>query len=105
MPLPRARRAGSALPLQAEPPLSPFHEGEREVQARAGVRERIERAGGRFVRQFMPDQHRELFAQLPMLLVGSIDARGRPWASMLAGRPGFVASPDPATLVVTAEPA
>ena len=51
------------------PTASPFHAGEREVQTRVGVRERIERAGGRFVRQLMPDQHRELFAQLDSFIL------------------------------------
>ena len=34
--------------------------------------------------------------QLPLLVVGSLDARSRPWASMLVGEPGFVHSPDAA---------
>jgi predicted pyridoxine 5'-phosphate oxidase superfamily flavin-nucleotide-binding protein len=53
----------------------------------------------------MSDQHRELFGQLPMLLVGSVDARRRPWTSMLVGRPGFISSPDDRTLRVAAAPA
>ncbi|MDJ1159547.1 pyridoxamine 5'-phosphate oxidase family protein [Chelatococcus sp. SYSU_G07232] len=81
---------------------SPFHAGERAVQERAGVRDRVERIGRRVVRDFMPDQHRELFGELPFLIVGSLDAERRPWASILVGRPGFVASPDARTLVITA---
>jgi len=83
---------------------SVFHRGEEEAQARAGVRERIEQVGQLLLRPFMPDQHRELFAQLPMLIVGSLDDGGRPWASMLVGRPGFVSSPDARTLRVEARP-
>ncbi|AUX36254.1 MULTISPECIES: pyridoxamine 5'-phosphate oxidase family protein [Sorangium] len=83
---------------------SPYHPGEMAVQERAGVRERAEKAGRRVIRDFMPDQHRELFAKLPLLLVGSLDAQGRPWASLLVGRPGFIASPDPRTLAVNARP-
>ena len=50
----------------------------------------------------MPDQHRELFEQLPYLVIGALDERGRPFASMAVGVPGFIESPDPSTLVVHA---
>lgn len=81
-----------------------FHEGERALQARLGLAERLEQTGSRMVRDFMPDQHREFFAELPFLIVGSLDAKGRPWASILAGLPGFVQSPDPQTLAIAARP-
>jgi predicted pyridoxine 5'-phosphate oxidase superfamily flavin-nucleotide-binding protein len=84
---------------------SPFHAGEQALQARAGARKRIELAGRRVIRDFMPDQHREFFAAQPLLFVGSLDARGRPWASVLAGEPGFMSSPDARTLSVRARPA
>lgn len=83
---------------------SPWHDGERAVQARAGVAEQVERAGGRNIRSFMPDQHRAFFAQLPFLVVGSVDRAGWPWASVLSGPPGFAASPDPHTLRIAARP-
>jgi len=83
---------------------TPFHPGEIAVQERAGVRARAERMGPG-IRDFMPDQHRELFTKLPYLLVGSVDAAGQPHASLLVGRPGFVASPDALTLVIGAKPA
>lgn len=84
---------------------SPFHAGEQALQTRAGVRERAERAGRRMIRDFMPDEHRELFEKLPYVVVGSLDARDRPWASMLAGRPGFMRTPDARTLAIGARPA
>ncbi|WP_437672868.1 flavin-nucleotide-binding protein [Sorangium sp. So ce131] len=94
-----------AAPLPGWPgERSPYHPGEMAVQERAGVRERAERAGRRVIRDFMPDQHRELFAKLPFLLAGSLDAQRRPWASLLVGRPGFISSPDPRTLRVDALP-
>ena len=52
----------------------------------------------------MPDEHRDFFAELPWMLVGSVDAAGRPWASVLVGEPGFAVSPDPRTLVLAARP-
>ncbi len=81
-----------------------FHEGERAVQQRVGVRERLEQLGPRVIRDFMPDQHREFFAQLPFVIAGTVDAAGQPWASVLAAAPGFVRSPDPYTLAVQAQP-
>lgn len=86
----------------AEPP---FHAGELAAQARVGVRERMAAGGRRMIRGLMPDQHREFFAMLPFLVVGSLDRQGRPWASILSGRPGFLQSPDPRTLTVAARPA
>ena len=83
---------------------SPYHPGEQAAQTRAGVRERAERAGRRMIRDFMPDEHRELFGKLPFVVVGSVDAEGRPWASLLAGPPGFVSSPHPRRLQVAAQP-
>lgn len=96
---------GSA-PLPGWPgPDGPNHEGEAALQERAGVRTRADANGRRAVRDFMPDQHRAFFAALPFLVVGSLDAGDRPWASILAGRPGFLGSPDPRTLTIDAVPA
>jgi predicted pyridoxine 5'-phosphate oxidase superfamily flavin-nucleotide-binding protein len=60
--------------------------------------------GPRNIRGFMPDQHRRFFAQLPFLIVGSVDRQGWPWASLLAAPPGFATSPDPKMLHVAARP-
>jgi predicted pyridoxine 5'-phosphate oxidase superfamily flavin-nucleotide-binding protein len=81
---------------------SPFHPGERAVQSRVGVRDRIEDIGRRVIRDHMPDQHREFFAQQPFLLVGSLDESGQPWASVVYGPRGFAHSPDPRTLEIDA---
>src|SRR5436189_2599742 len=83
---------------------SPWHEGEKAVQRRLGVDEQIDAIGRRNIRDFMPDQHREFFAQLPFLVTGSVDRAGCPWASILCGAPGFVTSPDPRLLRIEARP-
>lgn len=83
---------------------SPFHRGEQEIQARLGVRDKLEELGRRVIRDHMPDQHAEFYATLPFLLVGTVDERGRPWASLLVGRPGFASSPDPRRLRCAARP-
>ena len=69
---------------------SPFHRGEKEIQLRLGVGDRIEQLGRRMIQAGMPDRHQEYFSQLPLLFVGTADASGRPWASVLAGLPGFL---------------
>ncbi len=79
---------------------SPFNPDELAAQAAAGGGPR----GGGGIRDFMPDQHRQFFAQLPYLFVGAIDAGGWPIASLLTGPPGFVQSPDPVTLQIAALP-
>jgi uncharacterized protein len=77
---------------------TPWHEGERILQARHGVAERMESVGQRVIRDFMPEQHRQFFEQLPFVVIGSVDGAGRPWASLLEGPPGFARSPDPRLL-------
>lgn len=83
---------------------SPFHPGEVALQTSIGVADRVEQLGKRMVRDFMPDQHREFFAQLPFLVMGAVDPQGDVWATLLSGTPGFVHSPDPRTLVLAARP-
>ncbi len=83
---------------------SPFHEGELAAQERVGVRDKIEPFARRVVRDHMPGQHREFYAQLPFVLLGTVDDKGRPWASLVAGRPGFMTSPDERSLHIGAPP-
>ncbi len=80
----------------------PFHDGEKALQHESGAFGTLSVAGPRVIRSYMPEQHRSFFAQLPWLVVGSLDAQGRPWAHALAGPPGFVQSPGPQQLVVKA---
>jgi uncharacterized protein len=80
---------------------SPFHDGERIAQERAGVRERMEVDARRGIRDYMPEQHRQFFAQLPFMVFGALDENGRPWASLRYGDPGFVSTPDEHTLRLT----
>ena len=83
---------------------SPYHAGEQAIQQRLGVRDRIESVGRRIIRNFLIDQHREFYAQLPCLFLGSVDRDGQPSASILVGAPGFAVSPDPKVLRVAARP-
>lgn len=83
---------------------SPFHAGEAAAQTRVGVRTRQEEVGRRVIRDYMPDQHRSFFEQLPLMFIGGLDAQARPWASVLTGKPGFMSSPEPRALRIAALP-
>jgi predicted pyridoxine 5'-phosphate oxidase superfamily flavin-nucleotide-binding protein len=92
----------STIPVPGSP--GPFHAGERAAQERLGVRAKLAAHGSSFIRAEMPEQHRAFFAQLPFVLVGSVDRAGQPWASVLVGPPGFIAAPDPTHLRIRARP-
>ncbi len=79
-----------------------FHEGERALQARAGVAQRMAEIGPRVIRDFMPEQHRDFFRHLPFVIAGTVAADGQPWASVLAESPGFLQSPHARQLAVRA---
>ncbi len=83
---------------------TPFHAGEVAVQQRLGIAERMRGIGQRVVRPFMPEQHRQFYPQLPFIMVGSVDAEARPWASVLVGEAGFIQSPDERRLSFAARP-
>lgn len=85
---------------------SPFHPGEVAMQNTVGVAEKMEKFGRRVIRDHMPDQHRDFYAQLPFVVLGAVDPAGNAWATLLAGKPGFLHSPDPQTLdfAVTPDP-
>jgi uncharacterized protein len=82
----------------------PWNPGERAVQERAGVRERMAEIGHRVIRDAMPEQHQAFFAELPFVVLGSVAADGAVWASILAGAPGFVRAQDPRTLAIAVRP-
>ncbi len=68
------------------------------VDMMAGVGQR------QLARTWMPDQHREFYAQLPFVVLGAVDRQGDVWATLRAGQPGFMSSPDPQTLHINLEP-
>ncbi len=83
---------------------SPFHAGEVAIQQQLGVAERMAEFGRRVVRDHMPDQHRQFYAQLPVLVVATVDDRGDPWVGLLEGAPGFATSPEPTRLALSVMP-
>jgi len=83
---------------------SPFHAGELAIQGRMGTQAQMDRQGRQMIREYLPDQFRQFFPQLPYIIVGTVDATGSPWASILIGEPGFLSSPDDRTLQIVAKP-
>jgi predicted pyridoxine 5'-phosphate oxidase superfamily flavin-nucleotide-binding protein len=79
---------------------TPFHQGELEAQARAGLSAR-----GAGIRDFMPAQHRDFFTLLPHLFAAGLDEDGWPIGTVLTGAPGFAHSPSPVSLRIDASPA
>lgn len=89
--------------LQAK--TSPWHEGELALQRSVGAVDMMAGVGQRqLARTWMPDQHREFYAQLPFVVLGAVDRQGDVWATLRAGQPGFMNSPDPQTLHIDLEP-
>lgn len=73
---------------------SPFHRGEQLIQNRLGVRNKMEQFGQRVIRNYMPEQHKQFYQQLEYILVAHVDTNGKPWASILHGKTGFIETPD-----------
>ena len=67
-----------------------FHAGERAAQARVGLDAHMAEIGNRVLMDHMPPQFGRFLEHLPLVLVGSTDATGQPWASVWAGQPGFM---------------
>src|SRR5262249_6921015 len=50
-----------------------FHAGEQAVQQRIGVRDELAARGDKFVRPYLPEQHREFYGNQPFLVVAGRD--------------------------------
>ena len=75
----------------------PFHEGERAVQERIGVRERLAQVGPLLMRARLTEEQRAFFPLLDFVVVGVVDDDGRPRATLVDGG---ARSPTPTTLAV-----
>ncbi len=82
-----------------------FHAGEQQLHERLGLRELLAGQGARMIRDAMPEQHRDFFARLPTMWLGTLDAQGQPWATILSAAPGFAHSPDARQLRLDVLPA
>jgi uncharacterized protein len=81
-----------------------FHSGEIAVQEQAGVRSAAEEIGESILDHFAPGA-KEFLERRTMAVLGTADGRGRVWASVVTGAPGFIRVVDDRTLRMTARPA
>jgi len=77
-----------------------WHEGELQMQERAGVRALADRVG-RIINAAIPPVAAEFVAAQPFVIVSTVDAAGQPTASLLGGPPGFASATDARTLTIT----
>ena len=80
-----------------------YHAGELSVQRQAGVEAQARRIG-QGLKATMPPAAQAFLQQQPMVLVGSSNANGQVWASLLTGTPGFLMPVDERTLHIAATP-
>jgi predicted pyridoxine 5'-phosphate oxidase superfamily flavin-nucleotide-binding protein len=80
-----------------------FHEGEIAVQERAGVRNIAEEVGEGIIDHISPAVA-EFLERRQMTVLGTVDNRGRMWASVVTGEPGFIQVVDDRSLRIAARP-
>ena len=85
-----------------------WHQGELTVQKRAGTYQLMAEIGPKFIRQFMPQQHRDFFQSLSMLFIGYPDSSlnqstSISHASVLFGAVGFILSPSETELIINTQ--
>src|SRR5262245_57863166 len=81
-----------------------YPDGGREVQRRAGVLAEADRLA-RGVSPMLPEGIAPLMAGHRLAVVSSIDERGRVWASLLTGPPGFLRRMDERLMLIESQPA
>ena len=82
-----------------------YHDQECALQTRYGLRNRIEAVSQRLMWRDIRPEQQEFFSRQRALVLGAMDSRGRPWATVVAGVPGFIATPTNHKLEINAIPA
>jgi predicted pyridoxine 5'-phosphate oxidase superfamily flavin-nucleotide-binding protein len=83
---------------------SPWHDGEIALQRTIGSDVALREIGPKIVRDYLTDQHRDFYPILPFAVLGTVDGEGAAWATIRAGRPGFLSAPDPSRLDLAIPP-
>lgn len=81
----------------------PYHAGELEAQRLAGVSRMAEKIG-RGIHDEFPPAAAAFLTEARVVVLATLDADRRPWASVLSGEPGFVQVPDRFTATIDAIP-
>ena len=74
------------------------------MQATVGAVDKMAEIGRHNIRDYLTQQHKDFFPVLPFIIVGSIDAQGDPWTTIIARHPGFVHAIDDRHLALEARP-
>jgi predicted pyridoxine 5'-phosphate oxidase superfamily flavin-nucleotide-binding protein len=82
----------------------PFHEGERQVQQRAGVRDAAQRVGS-MIEAAIPANTHEFLSSQRFAVLNTADREGGVWASLLTGERGFMTAITETRLGLNATPA
>lgn len=80
-----------------------WHQGELSMQEKAGTKQKMAEIGPKFIREYMPLQHREFFQSLSMIFIAYSDPKSETYASVLFGIPGFIDSPSETQLVINTQ--
>ena len=81
-----------------------FHEGELEIQKRAGVAAVAARVGQANLVESLPPGFADFLSERFFVVVGSADPDGQVWASLLIGPPGFIHTVDSRHLALSTGP-
>lgn len=81
---------------------NPFHAGEQAAQNRAGASNVASWASG-FVRDYLPQQHRDFYCSLPFLVLSGADEGGNIWTTLVEGEDCFIKSDNPNSLKLDAK--
>ena len=81
-----------------------YHVGEIAVQTKAGARQQADKLAAGIRGSIAPDR-REFVAGQRMAVLGTVDRRGRVWASVVTGEAGFLQALDEQTIRIAAVPA
>jgi len=80
-----------------------YHPGELSVQKRAGA-QMAALQNSRIVRTDIPQGAVAFLRSLSLLIVASVDDKGRVWTSFLTGEPGFIDVQDEGTMTIRSAP-
>jgi uncharacterized protein len=81
-----------------------FHEGEREVQRRAGVERVAAQVARHNITPWIPPEFGQFLARQPFVVIAGVDSDERVWASPLAGGIGFARALDDRRVLLAADP-
>lgn len=77
-----------------------LHRGEIHFQKLTNRHERITQMSQIMMRNHIIDQHKDFFAELEYVFLGTVDEDGQPNAHIFVGEAGFILTPDPYHLMI-----